>query len=154
MGMATALLHALRNHLEHMAARDLTQSKPDEACGDKVVRSLVSRCCPSLLSSALRECQQMLMLEPDHRRGQHRDADYVDGWQLVGLMSVAGGALGASLELEPEYVRGSSTGTAPIDALSLCAAAMEIKELVRVLPIVGSILLLATVSIEAIKVQS
>lgn len=113
MCMATALLHSLEHHLNNSALLDSGQQVQRaqhahetslSAGGDlqnNLLRSLASGCCSPLLSAALSRCRLLLMLgEPSDNLPQ-KDAR-VDGYEVVGLMSLASSAMRTMLVLASE----------------------------------------------------
>lgn len=100
MSMATAVLHALRQHLCKPSLlhkdQDINRSEHGDSTAAALCSLLTSRCCPSLACAAMRRCSQILMLEGDSKN-LHTVEACVDGCEVVGLLSVAAGAMNAML---------------------------------------------------------
>lgn len=107
MCMATALLHALQHHLNYSALLEPVQRAQHHnktslsAAGDlKYIElcSLARGCCSPLLLAALSRCRLLLMLGAPSDSLPQKDAR-VDGYEVVGLMSLASSAMRTMLVL-------------------------------------------------------
>jgi hypothetical protein len=107
MCMATALLHALQHHLNSSALLEPVQRAQHphktslSAAGDlkcSVMCSLARGCCSPLLLAALSRCRFLLMLGAPSDSLPQKDAR-VDGYEVVGLMSLASSAMRTMLVL-------------------------------------------------------
>jgi len=117
LSMATAVLQSLRHHLQYAFKEEARLRRPPTceraAASADAVRSIVSICCPSLLSAALGKCRRILML--DGESDAQADLEVVvDGYEVVGLLSVASSALDAMLVLPPQSVESSPVFSAQV----------------------------------------
>ena len=97
MCMATALQHALEHDLKHAAHREPGQRDQlrHNACLSVEIGSGSSS---GLLSAALARCRHLLMLAAPSESLPQKDAR-VDGYEVVGLMSLASSAMRTMLTL-------------------------------------------------------
>ncbi len=97
MCIATALQHALEHDLKHAAHREPGQrdQPPHTRC---VSVEIASGCSGALLSAALARCRSLLMLGAPSENLPQKD-ERVDGYEVVGLMSLASSAMSTMLAL-------------------------------------------------------
>jgi hypothetical protein len=156
MSVACSLLHALRDHLKDASAG--AESSEDNLQGEDAahadtIHSLVRCCCPALLSSTLERCQQVLMLKAGSEPAEYGAESCVDGWEVVGMLSVAGGAIGAVLALASDS-ECSLIAKETMDALRLSVDILRKRELQGLMPVTEAALLLAAVALDAVKVPT
>jgi hypothetical protein len=140
MGMATALQHALRHHLQHLQhlqrasphppqhlrrhtlANEAEHSTEMSHTHDRVLRALARRCCPPLVTAAISRCCQLLRLPHEGRSLHHAEEALVDACEVAGLMSLAASALGVMLASasasESEHVMSESENVDSCAALA------------------------------------